>query len=234
MKGLIKTTKTYLSFHKRTDITNLITFSHFYEEMLPVLKKYTKENKGKSITLEFTRINEDGTLQEPRNYTGVVSKLEENYFIFTTNHHISIFTESDDLVDNIIRTDSVLGIIPIMPNFETKKILTRNKNEISKEYFSFLAQVRRALKDTLGVEHSVELCFNNFTIECEILEVNKSNIKIYQKRRHSTKRDKDGKYIFVDIVPQKKFILFLEKEDALLSVNIDFKTNLKINPHDED
>ena len=168
MKGLIKTTKTYLSFHKRTDITNLITFSHFYEEMLPVLKKYTEENKGKSITLEFTRINEDGTLQEPRNYTGVVSKLEENYFIFTTNHHISIFTESDDLVDNIIRTDSVLGIIPIMPNFETKKILTRNKNEISKEYFSFLAQARRALKDTLGVEHSVELCFNNF-ISSEII-----------------------------------------------------------------
>ncbi len=121
-----------------------------------------------------------------------------------------------------------------MPNFETKKILTRNKNEISKEYFSFLAQVRRALKDTLGVEHSVELCFNNFAIECEILEVNKSNIKIYQKRKHSTKKDKDGKYIFVDIVPQKKFILFLEKENALLSVNIDFKTNLKINPGNGD
>jgi hypothetical protein len=130
--------------------------------------------------------------------------------------------------------DNVLGIIPIIPNFEIKKILMRNKNEISKEYFYFLAQVRRALKDTLGMKHYVELYFNNFVIECEILEVNKSNIKICQKRKYSTERDQDGKYVLVDLVPQEKFILFLEKEDALLNVNINFGFTLKINPYDDE
>ncbi len=234
MKTLTK--NTYLSFGENIRVTELIAFSEEYTKMIINLFAHLQKNEGKNTTLSFTRVEENGILHKIQSYAGLVKDVKNNSFTFLTNYHISNFSQSDDLVENQIRTDNILGIIPVLPGSENIRIFTRGHNEIANQYFRFLVQVKNELKNlTLNKNHYVKLDYGNFILEGTILEVNNSNILLKQKRMYNPETDKNtGKYKFVDLIPQTKNVLFIERDGALKHIEIYPDYDLYINPHDDE
>lgn len=229
------TKKTYLSFSREIKVPELIAFSEEYTKMTISLFEYLRKNEGKNVTLSFTRVEETGILHKINSYTGLVKDIKPNAFTFLTNYYISTFSQSDDLVENQIRIDNILGIIPVLPENQNIRIFTKGHNELANQYFRFLVQVKNQLKNlTLNENHYVKLDYGKFIIEGLILEVNNSNLLIQQKRMYNPEIDKKtGKYKFVDLIPQTKNVLFIERDVALKNIEI-YPYDLHINPHDED
>lgn len=230
------TKKTYLSFGKNIRVPELIAFSEEYTKMIINLLEHLQKNEGKNTNLSFTRVEENGILHKIQSYAGLVKDVKSNSFTFLTNYHISNFSQSDDLVENQIRTDNILGIIPVLPGSEHIRIFTKGHNGLANQYFRFLVQVKNELKNLiLNTNHYVKLDYGKFILEGVILEVNNSNILIQQKRMYNPEIDKNtGKYKFLDLVPQTKNVLFIERNDALKNIEIYPDSNLHINPYDED
>lgn len=233
MKILNKTQS--LSFVSAKDInaSELVTFSKEYLNMVKIMLEYFKNNT--STSLLFTRLQENGNFKVPIIYQGFVEEIKDNYFTFLNNYNISSFTETDDLIKNVIRVDNVLGIIPILPKFEGIKILERNHTNQAFKYFRFLVKIKNELKNLIlyTTNHYVDLIYKNKVIECEILEINNSNLLISQKRMYNPELE-NGMYKFVDLIPQVKNILFIERDDFLRGVILHPNEILEINPYDED
>lgn len=235
MEILYSTEKKSFNFTEDINSMDLVNFSKNYLDMLKLMYKDLKENKNRTISLFFTRIQENGALKDPKIYTGLIEEVKENSFNFSNNYYMSTFSQTDYLVTNLIRTDNLLGVIPILPEYKDIKIFDRNHTNFAMKYFRFLVNIKKELKNLIlySKNHYVELIFQNKIIECEILEINNSNLLINQKREYSAELE-NGKYKFVDSRPQTKNILFIEREDFLKSVILHPNTNLKINPYDED
>lgn len=236
METLIANSKKILIFDSKTNLltSDLISLTKNYSTHTSDYLKKIKENGERIFELTVTRVTEEGSLKEPKTYKGFLTEIKENEFIFTTNFDLNTGSQYEDLKDWVVRTDNVLGIIPLFKKKDTKNIIQYNRSKTSLKYFSFLRKLKKELRDVLSAKHYIEIFFRDHIIECELLEVNKSNLLIKQLRMYNPEIDnKTGKYKFVDLAPQTKNILFVERNDFVKKVVI-HNHKLKINPHDED
>lgn len=234
MSTATQTKSRVIEFSPATNIQNLalLGFTKKYVTFLKYFKEYLKSNSGKFIKLKFTRMNENGFLNQIIEAEGYIQNVEETQFTFCSSYNLSGKCFSDDGVENIIRTDNVLGVIPVGEGIQLHEILEIDKVN-HKDYNAFLKTVKKALIPCIGTKRHVEIHTSLYVIDATILEVNKSNLLIDQKRKYSKKKYFQKKWEFVDLIPQTYNLLFITKNDFAKKVII-YDSDLYINPYDED
>jgi len=223
-----------IKFYSPKQITSseLLSFTSKYLHSLEGFRKHLNENLGREITLNFTRINEDGSLQEIREFSGTIKDIEENQFTFLSFYNLSGEYESDQLIKNIIRTDNVLGIIPIWGKMELSEILKINRFK-DQGYNDFLNKIKKSLRKFIGTQRHVEIELNEHILDAIILEVNKSNLLVTIHREYSKRTNPDGSYQTVILGKRVGNLLFIRKNDFVKKVTI-YSGDININPFDED
>lgn len=222
-----------IKFHSPQQITSseLLSFTSKYLGSLVELKEYISSNLNKEIKLKFSRMKHDGFFKEIQEVTGQVTDIQENRFTFLSTYNISGEYETDGLTPNIIRTDNILGVLPIFGYIQLNGILKINKIN-QNGYDRFLKRLKNELRVVAGTERHVEIEINEEIIDATILEVNQSNLLITQYRKHSKATNPDGSYVTVTLAKQIYNLLFIEKDDFVKKVVI-YPNNIYFNLHDE-
>lgn len=168
--------KDLISFH--------LDYLYHREEVQKYLFRAFKK-KG-PIKLLLKRINSDGSFQE-KIVSGTVKKIEGIQFEFHTKEDIN--NKYDHTVPILLRTDNILGNIPLLPSATGIKIAN-----VSDTFFPFteaLEQMKQVLENCVGIKHSAWINFRfdeehpverngNYTVACQIKKVNKSNVEYTQ------------------------------------------------------
>jgi hypothetical protein len=186
MKKRKKLTEVKVGFYKFQLIEpkDLISFSKRYLDHGSILKPYLVANQGKRIKLVLARINPEGSFVRKLVY-GTVGDIKDNQFIFSTTQDFHNVYESP--IDLVIRFDNVLGTVPLLPKSRLKPFKVGSSAKL-RSYFNALKKMRKLLEECVGKVHAAKLRYRyckekptfrdgNYTTECEILKVNKSNVQ---------------------------------------------------------
>jgi hypothetical protein len=198
---------------KNIEPKDLITFDDAYLNHLIELKKYLQANIGCGSTpLLIKRINQDTEIIH-KEVKGLIQSVSDDRFIFLVHEDLSSTYDFEH--PWTIRLDSVLGDIPLLPdagNIKLAKI-----SESFKPYLKSLAEMRALLLTAVGKKHAATIhfrfkndmktyCLGDYHVDCEILEVNKSNAKI-KRLKASAYINKDDMYC--DFAVVEKHVRFV-------------------------
>ncbi len=215
----------------------LMAFSQEYLNHTEMFKKYISKNINKTVHFLIARMNTDGELGEKLEFSGLAKELNGNLITIESAKDPVTRILSDELHNYVIRTDSVLGVLPFLPSGRDINPFIDSENEISLDFLDFIKRSRNLLKTCIGQTHHVELIFQTKIngkkgeeiFECEIQKVNKSNVEINQIKK--------GLYInggssitvgsFDNTVPFRTDTKFLKK------ITIHYGSKLKISPYDD-
>lgn len=222
----------FLDF-KKIEPRELVVFDTKYLDQVPLLNDYIILNKGKWIDVTTVRIGSNG-LASRKVLSGYISSVESNGFTLCTKEDFSI--KYDEPIYLQVMFDNVLGVVPLHPDYSNI-----NPFKIDSEnfypYFSKLIEMKNLLKECLnGKVHTATLYFRNgsnqkpkndskevvdepvvFTVvECEILEVNISNIKCKYFKQYTYAKEDVGSYRNVTVSPGTEFIHRLVTHNSYL------------------
>ncbi len=215
----------------------LMAFSQEYVNHTEIFKKYISKNINKTVYFLIARMNTDGELGEKLEFSGLAKEINGNLITIESAKDPVTRILSDELHNYVIRTDSVLGVLPFLPSGRDINPFADAKNEASTLFIDFIKRSRNLLKTCLEQTHYVELLFHteingkngNETIECEIEKVNTSNLEAKQIRK--ILHGNGGKSItlgeFSTILPFRTDTRFLKK------IIIHYGSKLKISPYDD-
>lgn len=219
---------------------HLMILNKEYLTLANKLISHLKENpQGKVL---FKRLMEDGNIQE-KTIEGKAIKIKENSFSFISADSLEGNVLYENLHEIHVRTDNVLGWVPFLPGEKLNPFENREDEE-TKDFFDFLKRAKVLMSEYLNIEHSAILCFRlddggKEIIDCEIREVNGSNVKILQKRLVFIKRKRSKPGLsseeekVVNLYTGEKNILFLSPEKFLQKVEL-FPGKNNISPFDDD
>jgi hypothetical protein len=237
----LTTSSTKLFFGGSIEPEDLITFNEEYTQIIPKLFTFLRDNLWKIVEVPAVRIAGDGSIQR-KVITGRVMTVNENSFNIVTNQDFSggIYEVPRKLH---VRLDNVLGIVPLMPGCEDMDPFTVSSDENLKEYFNTLEEMRMLMQRCLEMKHAATLwyCYSQkkevfregkYRVECEILEVNKSNIK-YKHIRTFAQLPGSKKYDYVDLVPREDFDRFIAPDRYLVGFSVLFGESHPNRLHDD-
>ena len=166
-----------------TKSKDLIKFSEEYQSHIPRLLEFVKKREGGHVRLPFVRMNTDGSLMK-KTMNGLVKKVENTSFIFSVKETLDDVTYEDSR-DIFVRTDNILGAIPVMPGEEDMNVFENSPTETTLKYFSFLEKTKKLMISCIGVTHAATLYWwydekykvGNYKTEGQIVKVNKSNVE---------------------------------------------------------
>ncbi len=222
----------------RVSPVELVTLSQEYIDHSIILKEYLLKNIGRSVKILTARMGTNGELGEKLEFSGLVKKIEGNLITFESARDPASGMLSDELHTYVIRTDSVLGVLPFLHSGKGINPFADAKNEASTIFLDFIRNSRNLLRTCLFRQtHYAEIFFQTETnglradevIECEIKHVNQSNVEIKQIRKvlHAN----GGKSItlgnFETVLPFRTNTKFLKK------IIIHYGSKLKISPYDD-
>lgn len=224
-----------------TEPEELISFSEEYLRNIPSFMREIEKKVGENMTINFARIQQNGDVAK-KIMTGKIKEVIDENFIFHTNQSPSDGSVYENGIDILIRTDNVLGLIPLPQNLNPFEGLSTK----AKNYLHWLGNTKQFMWKYLYEKHSAYFHWkyskhkNNFRLgkyqtEGKILEVNYSNIKYYHLRTISfVPESVEGGSCYIDIVPRKENDRFIAPDRYLWRVEILLGIESKINPHDEE
>ena len=206
----------HLRFYYLTKPENLISLSERYKtKEIPLLLEYIKKNPN-GCSIYFIRLG-----HKPKILYGEVKDIANNGFWFESYDSFEYSGKSEQPTRSYIRTDNVLGWIPLCPPESNKENnfnpFTEHICPETEDYFEFLEEVKEFFEKCLSKKHKATLCLrysdgSKEIIDCEIIEVNKSNVlvSIFQLRRYNR-----GQIIHEDLTKNEKNILYISAENYL-------------------
>jgi hypothetical protein len=226
------------SEYESVEPKDLISFSREYNENLNVLVSTIRSANDKNITLSIARIESDGGWGK-KDITGSVKDPSDLNFIFVSNH--DFYGTYDYKKETLIHFNNVLGDVPMLPTF-TFCPYEVDDLDSQKSYFLKLEEMKELLKSSIDAAHSAKLFYrfdknhtnyreNGFVVECEIKEVNKSNLKIFHLRTSSFGGEENS---LVDLTQGDKVQRFISPNCFLYKVSVSWGLKNKINLCDEE
>lgn len=215
---------------------NLIKFSDEYKERhIPQLLAFIKEHIGEKVELSFVRMKRDGSLARKVVSCNIL-KLIGDRFIISTTESLDSNIEYDDSRQILVRTDNVLGAVPMLL-LETGTDIEPFEADLSiatLDYFGFLNEAIELMKSCVGLDNASTFLWRygkffpkgNFFTEGKIVKVNESNVE-YDCVRICTPE-------YTDIIPHLEIDRFMAPDRYLQG----FKTRLgekhQVNPSDDE
>lgn len=217
---------------------DLISFSREYNENLNVLVSTIRSANGKNVTLSIARIESDGGWGK-KDITGSVKDPSDLNFIFVSNN--DFYGTYDYKKETLIHFNNVLGDVPMLAT-STFCPYEVNDLEFQRSYFLSLEGMKELMQKSVGTIHFAKLFYrfdenhdnyrkNGFVVECEITQVNKSNVKISHLRTYSFGGEETS---FVDLSQGDKIQRFVSPNCYLYKVSIARGVKNKINLCDEE
>lgn len=176
-------TITFLDFNERKR-EDLLVFSETYKKMIQEL--FLCLSVGKTIELYLGRISDTG-IEIGSSTRFLITGIEQNLF-----HTEYISPTHEEVQKKTIRTDNVLGELPILPGYEKMPKFFK-LGEGFKAYTEFVDEVRTNLKKEVG--ENITLVYRNddgsfSLIEGKLKEVNKGNIFMQDYREMTVQHGK--------------------------------------------
>jgi hypothetical protein len=219
---------------------DLISLSPDYKKHIEVLKNYVYENEGQYVEIVIKRINSKSSISRKK-INGRIKAINGNSFTLMADQDMdNVYDHEKELV---LRWDNPLGNIPMLPSAAHLIPVGTNSSELLTLYFAKLAEMMALLKKCIGVQHAVTLHYHyhkkndlfrkgKYRIECEILEVNKSNIKI-KHIRSFTHIPGEKSYGYVVCIPHIDFDRYAAPDRYLQKVIVHFGTSHQVNINDD-
>jgi hypothetical protein len=237
-------TSTVLSYNpvafsefKSVEPSDLTSFTPAYLDHIPELRKYLVSSFNKApIRLLLKRIEGNSFIEKI--VTGTVVSLSENQFVFKTKEDLN--NQYEHTTSIVIRTDSVLGVIPLLPSAKDISIATISPD--FKRYLRVVAQMRQLLISCEGTEKIVRIDYRfdknnlvkrngNYHVLCQIKKVNKSNIEYLQLRASAYINDDQR---IVELGAHDKIARFISPDCYISSVQIFADESYQFNFHDDE
>lgn len=220
---------------------DLIAFNEEYRSTTPKLLKFLRDHLWKIVEIPSVRMIGDGSIQR-KVITGRVLTVNGNSFTIVTKQDFSggIYEIPKKLH---VRLDNVLGIVPLLPGCEDMDPFTVSSDENLKEYFNILGEMKMLMQRCLETKHAATLWYfysqkkevfreGKYRVECEIIEVNKSNVK-YKHVRTFAHLPGSKTYDYVDLVPREDFDRFIAPDRYLVGVSVLFGESHPSRLHDD-
>jgi len=230
-----------LFFNGSVEPEELVTFNDEYRALRHRLRPFLKDNLWKLIEIPAVRIQGDGSVQR-KVITGRVLAVNESSFTIITKQDLSGGTYHS-LTKIHIRLDNVLGVVPLLPGYEDMDPFTISSGQHLKEYFECMENMRALMQKCIGTEHAATLWYRyshkkpifregKYRVECEILEVNKSNVK-YKHVRTFVHLPGSTIYDYVDLVPRVDFDRYVAPDRYLVGFSVAFGESHPNRLHDD-
>lgn len=236
------TTKTKSSFleinfpnsEKIKKVDGLLNFSDFYLEEIRKTKKFLLPRENKWIPLFFTRMSLDGQIENPIEYYGIPKNIKEDSFDFVNGYNISgKYDAGGDEIVNHITFNNILGVIPTLGIIKKENIFEVKNSKTAKEYLKFIEKLTKTAKSFLEKPHHLKIFFSDgYITECEVLEINKSNLLVKSLRTYKNQLQ-NGHYVYVNVVPHKKNIYFISRESFIQKIQL-YPHKINFDPHDNE
>ncbi|MFA7285599.1 MAG: hypothetical protein WC011_01990 [Candidatus Paceibacterota bacterium] len=168
-------------------------------------------------------------MEDLGDFFGIPNNITEKSFDFTSGRIISLKMYSDNDFINHIRFDNILGVIPSLGIIRSDQIIETRNTELAQKYFSFKEDVIQTLKTFIEKhkDHHIKIFLsNNYVIEGEVLEINKSNLLILMSR----KRTEDFNTVILGVSNEN--VYFIEKDYFIKKILI-FPSKETFGLHDD-
>lgn len=244
MGTLEKNTKKVVIFphYREIEPKQLIEISEEYLSHIPTLMNFIIRNEGTEVQLLFVQIEKNKLNPSKKIITGVVKNIEENHFTFISTENIR--NVYDRKIETEIRLDNVFGMLPLLPSASDINPYHKGGTfALGGNYSKTLSEMHTLLRSCIGTQHAAKLFYRysqesgevfkngNHCIECEISNVNKSNVE-YKHIRTIAFINKEKSY--VDIRKRNNVEHYVNPDKYLYKVEVELNRTHKINPYDDE